>query len=319
MQNYRYFTLGFICALAFLLILPTILVSLYIVRVLVFAHVFAILAACWDLLGGYTGQISFGNALFFGTGVYITAFLTKGYGISPWICLPVGAISAFFIAAGLGTVCLRLSGAYLSLVTLSISLAMVEITHIFWWYTGAEEGIRNLPPLVNDLIMNYYISVVLLGVTFLTLYFITRSSIGLTLVSIREDSVAAESVGVDTTFYKILAFSISGFFTGLVGSFYASFIRVALPSTFSTVLSTNMVLWSVLGGLGTITGPAVVAYTLTIIGEVFRIAEELRVLLTGLLAVVVLLFYPKGVIRIIYDVFKRVIGWRVRSVHVRST
>lgn len=277
-----------------LFLFPLVVKNTYVIRVLTFANVFAILACSWDIVGGYTGQISFGNALFFGIAGYTLAFMTKWFGFSPWPSLFIGGGVAALCGLLMGVVCLRLKGPYLALVTLAVPLVLIQITHIYWQIFGADEGITGVSPLAIGYLSNYYISLVLMLFTIISLSLISNSRLGLIFLSIREDELVAEAVGVNTTKYKILAFVLSAFFSGLAGAFHTSQLMYVLPDYLSIVLSTNIVMWSVIGGLGSIIGPAFIAYFLTVLGEVLRVVEELRLIISSTTAILILLFYPGG-------------------------
>jgi len=214
-----------------LLFLPVFYKDPYMLRILIQASIFAILAASWDLLSGFTGQMNFGHALFFGVGAYTAALLNLYLHVPPWGSIPSGALAAVFAGLVIGIPCLRLKGTYLALTTLAFPIILMGIIFALPSITGGELGISGISRLSGSRMGDYYITVVLmLGLTTL-MWKITDSKTGIIFHAIREDELAVRASGINTTRYKLLAFSLSGFFAGLSGGLYAHFMRIAGPST----------------------------------------------------------------------------------------
>ena len=233
-----------------LLVLPLLTTDPYLLRILILSSIFAIFAASWDLLSGFTGQMSFGHALFFGVGAYTAGILNTQLHVPPWASIPFGALAAVLAGLVIGIPCLRLKGTYLALTTLAFPIILMGIVFAIPEVTGGELGISGLKRLARSYVSNYYIAVVLMLVLCTIMWKITDSNTGIIFHAIREDEVAVRAAGINTTFYKLLAFCLSGFFAGIAGGFYAHFMRLAGPSNLEVYMSFQVVIWSIFGGCG---------------------------------------------------------------------
>jgi branched-chain amino acid transport system permease protein len=258
-----------------LLLLPVFTQDPYLLRILILASIFAILAASWDLLSGFTGQMNFGHALFFGVGAYTAALL--------------------------GIPCLRLRGTYLALTTLAFPIILMGIIFAIPGVTGGELGITGLERLARSRVTNYYITVVLMLVLCTIMWKITDSNTGIIFHAIREDELAVRSSGINTTRYKLLAFCLSGFFAGIAGGLYAHFMRIAGPSTLEVSMSFQVVIWAVFGGIVTIYGPIGAVFILYPLLEFFRFWPEYRTLMFAIVILIILLYMPEGLLPWIRD------------------
>lgn len=293
-----------------LFIVPLITSEPYILRTLIFANMFVIFAVSWDLLSGYTGQLNFGHALFFGVAAYTSALLNLRLDWAPWATIPIGALAA--VIAGL-VVCLpalRLRGPYLSLVTLAFPLILLGIIFAFTDFTGGELGVSGLAQISGDRTTDYYISVLVMLVSVLAMWKLTdaKSSLvrtGIIFHAIREDEIAARASGINTVRYKLLAFAIAGFFAGIAGAFYAHFMRIAGPSNLDIMLSFQAIIWTVFGGITSIYGAVVGVYILHPLMEFLRVVPEIRNLIFAGIVVVMLLFMPEGIAVWIRDKIER--------------
>jgi len=304
---------GRLIALIFALLLfvvPLFTSEPYILRTLIFANMFVIFAVSWDLLSGYTGQLNFGHALFFGVAAYTSALLNLRLDWAPWATIPIGALAA--VIAGL-VVCLpalRLRGPYLSLVTLAFPLILLGIIFAFSDFTGGELGVSGLDRISGDRTTDYYISVLVMLVSVLAMWKLTdaKSSLvrtGIIFHAIREDEIAARASGINTVRYKLLAFAIAGFFAGIAGAFYAHFMRIAGPSNLDIMLSFQAIIWTVFGGITSIYGAVVGVYILHPLMEFLRVVPEVRNLIFAGIVVVMLLFMPEGIAVWIRDKMER--------------
>jgi len=278
----------------FLLLLPLMTKDPYLLRIIIFSSIFAIFAASWDLLSGFTGQMNFGHALFFGVAAYTSALLNLRLGIPPWLTIPLGALMAVMAGLVVGIPCLRLRGPYLALATLAFPIILMGIIFTIPDITGGELGVSGIKPLASSRIASYYICVILMLGLGLIMWKIGDSKIGIIFHAIREDEVAVRASGINTTRYKLLAFSLSGFFAGIAGGLYTHFIRIAGPSTLEVSLSFQAIIWAIFGGVVTIYGPIAGVFILYPLMEFLRILPEIRTLLFGLTVVIILLFMPEG-------------------------
>ncbi len=274
--------------------------------ILVMANLLAVLAMSWDLLGGYTGQISFGHSFFFGLGAFTAAILSLTVDWSPWTVIGVGALAAAVGGVLIAAPALRLHGPYLSLMTLVAALAFDRFIR---WLKPADRFDLGIPGaegailcslkcfLTFDAVAKYYYALALLVGSFLVLWAIARSRIGLALEAIRDDEEAAQAAGINTAKFKTLAFSVSGFFAGLSGAFYVYHIGSASPSyVLNLERSVEAIATAVLGGMGTIVGPIFGAYFFKLFEELFRPLEALRYGVLFALALAVLLLVQGGLL-----------------------
>jgi len=283
-----------------LLFLPLITSQPFTLRVLVLASIYAIFAASWDLLSGFTGQVSFGHALFFGVAAYTAALLNQNLGLQPWATIPIGALAAVLAGLAIGLPCLRLRGVYLSFATLAFPLILVGVVLAIPSVTGGELGIYGIDPLSGSRVASYYIAVPSMMVLGFIMWKITDSKTGLIFHAIREDEITARASGINTTRYKLLAFSLSGLFAGIAGGLFAHFLRGAGPDTLQLALSFQVIIWAVFGGIASIYGPMAgvfILYPLTefVLNRYLGVAQEARLLILALIVLLVLLFMPSGI------------------------
>lgn len=278
-----------------LLCLPLVTEDPYLLRILILTSIFAIFAASWDLLSGFTGQVNFGHALFFGMGAYTSAILNKSLHLVPWLSIPTGALAAVLTGLLVGIPCLRLKGTYLALTTLAFPIILMGVVFAFPDLTGGELGISGLERIARSRVANYYICVTLMLVFCFIMWKITDSKVGIIFHAIREDELAVKAAGINTTRYKLMAFCMSGFFAGIAGGLYAHFMRIAGPSTLEVSLSFQVVIWSIFGGVVTIWGPVGAVFFLFPLLELFRLWPEYRMLMFALVILVLLLYMPEGI------------------------
>jgi len=284
-----------------LLMLPLFTRDPYVLRILILTSIFAILAASWDLLSGYTGQMNFGHALFFGVGAYTAALLNLHVHIPPWGSIPLAGLTAVLAGLIIGIPCLRLRGTYLALTTLAFPIILLGLIFAVPGITGGELGISGLARLSNSRIWDYYITVVLMLVLCAIMWKITDSNTGIIFHAIREDELAVRAAGINTTRYKLLAFTLSGFFAGISGGLYAHFMRIAGPSTLEVSMSFTVVIWAIFGGIVTIYGPVGAVFILFPMLEFFRFWPEYRTLMFAGVVLLILLYMPEGLLPWIRD------------------
>lgn len=265
------------------------------------------LASNWNLIGGMTGYVDFGHAVFFGIGAYMMGILVTGAPllISPewgfWQALPASGVAAALFALLVGLPTLRLKGPYFSIAMLGTLVAMREIARVLRPLTGGGVGL-NLPPLLNRL-GDYYLMLAVMGLVVSLIWWIQRSEFGQSLIAIREDEIGAEMRGINTTLHKIAAFMIAAFFTGIVGGFWAwQYTYIDPDVVFVEARTVEMVMMSMLGGLGTVWGPplgAVVIYYLQDL--LWTNLFDRHLLALGVLLVAIVLFMPEGILGTLGD------------------
>ena len=289
-------TLVLVWALA-LLALPVVYPDAYVMRIITMTCIFAIFAASWDLLAGYTGQVNFGHALFFGAGAYASALLSLHLGIPPWLTVWAGAAVALVLGCLVGYLCLRLRGSYLSLATLAFPLIALGMLFAFPDFSGGELGISGLRRLAMTPMGNYYLAALSMLAIVFGLWALADSRFGIVLHAIRDDEVAARASGINTPRYKMAVFAVSAAAAGFAGALFAHYLRVAGPSTLEVALSFQVVIWGIFGGVATIYGPVAAVFILYPLTEwlgSFRAFGEMRLLIFAVIVLLVLLFMPRG-------------------------
>jgi len=279
-----------LAAIGALALVPLWVSNPYFLSVLTLAALYAIFASSWDILSGYIGQLNFGHAVFFGAGAYAAGFL--GPHLPPLLVFAAGALAAVGFAFLVGIPCLKLRGPYLSLTTLVFPLILERLAFTFRDVTGGEYGITVASPLSR--IGLYYASLALLLATLGVLLAVAESRIGRTFRAIGDDDQAAMAAGVNTTRFKLGAFVLGAALAGFGGVLYAYHLRHVGPEIFTLFTSFSIVIMGIVGGMGTILGPALGAYFLTILGESLREIETYRLLIYSAVLIVCVLLFPQG-------------------------
>ena len=300
--------LGLLAGLVVLVAAPPLLPK-YLLEVLISVLFFGYLGACWNILGGYGGQFSFGHAAFFGIGAYTSTLLFLHLGLTPWVGMLAGGVAAaaFGLFAGYLSFRYGLRGPYFSLVTLAFA-EMLRVVAVNWKAVGSSLGLvvpnRGSAPtlfLFADKLPYYYVILVMaLGALAIT-RMIERSRMGYALAAIRENEDAAEAAGVDALSTKLAAMALSSFLTALGGTFYAQYFAYIDPSlTFGPAISIGGLLPAIVGGAGTVAGPLLGSFVLTPISELTRAVLRGRagadVMLYGLILILVISFLPNGLV-----------------------
>jgi branched-chain amino acid transport system permease protein len=218
-------------------------------------------------------------------------------GITPWATIWAGAAVAALFGFGVGYLCLRLRGSYLSLATLAFPLIVLGLLFAFPDFSGGELGISGLRRLAATPSANYYVAAISMLAIVFGLWAIADSKFGIVLHAIRDDEIAARASGINTLRYKLAVFSICAAAAGFAGALFAHYLRVAGPSTLEVALSFQVVIWGIFGGVATIYGPVAAVFLLYPLTEwlgSFRSLGELRLLIFALIVLLVLLFMPRG-------------------------
>ncbi|MGD0855121.1 MAG: branched-chain amino acid ABC transporter permease [Dehalococcoidia bacterium] len=282
-------------------------------RIVIVGSLYAIYAASWDLLAGFTGQVNLGHALFFGVAAYTAAILNINLGWPPLVTIPIGAIVAAAAGVLMCLPALRMRGIYLSLVTLALPIILSGFVTLFKDFTGGEYGLSGISGLGLPPLVVYYGVFAFMILLALIMWKITdtRSKAlrtGVILRAIREDEIAARMCGIRTTRYKVLIFVLSGLFCGLAGGLYAHYFRVVGPSTLELAFSFNAIVWTVFGGIGTIYGPIAGVFILYPLTEFARFGAlaDYRFIMQALVLILVLIFMPQGITTWIRDNIEQV-------------
>jgi branched-chain amino acid transport system permease protein len=291
--------------LVVLIVLPQV-TSEYITYVAVLAMLYAVLAGSYDILTGYTGPLTFCHGAFYGIGAYTSALLTLKAGLPFWVAFPLSGAMVFVFAVIIGYPGLRLRGHYFAVTTFFFAHFMYLVILNSIGLTNGPMGLGGIKPpegflgiSFSGLKASYYLIFIYGVIVIVGLWLFIRSGIGKLLVTIRENEELSEAIGVNTAFYKVLAFSIGAGVAGLTGSLFAHFFRLLHPTTFAWMTSEMVVIMSLVGGLGTLIGPIIGAGIVTLILELMRFAPELRMIIWSVALIAVLMIEPKGLMGLV--------------------
>jgi len=288
--------------------LPRVL-SGYWVRVITTIFMYAVISQGMNLMSGYMGYLPFGNAMFFGIGAYVTA-IGMSKGLPFLLVLPIAAITAMLFSVVLGTPILRLRGHYFAIATIGMSGALLSIVQNATEITGGAMG-ATLPIIdkAPGIVYNYfYLAMLALMVAAtLSIHLIVKSKFGFGVRSIKANEEAADSMGINTTFYKVTAWAISAFFTSIAGALYAYWMSFIGPDeVFDIMIAVNTIVIMLIGGAGTVLGPIIGAFIIELFAEVaWSTFLEYHLAVLGIMIIIIVMFVPKGVISFITDALKR--------------
>lgn len=247
-----------------------------------------IMAASLNLINGITGQFSLGHAGFMAVGAYVSAVMTVFYDLPFAESLLGGGLAAALIGCLIGIPTLRLDGDYLAIAT----LGMGEIIRVCILNIEAIGGASGMTGIPRETTFTWVFLVML--VTLYVLKNITNSTYGRGCISVRENSIAAEAMGIHTTRYKVLAFTVGAMFAGIAGGLFSHYFSIAHPSSFTFLKSYDYLTMVVLGGLGSMTGSVVGAILLTFLTAALSDYPEFRMIIYALLLILLMFFRPRG-------------------------
>jgi branched-chain amino acid transport system permease protein len=331
--------LVFVAVVAALAIFPQFVKKPYVLHMGVLLFLAVIQGQAWNVVGGYAGQYSVGHAAYFGVGAYVTVMLLEVNKIAPWWGVWAAMAAAVLLSLVIGSITFRLRGPYFVLASISVAEIIRLATLYFKDLTRGAEGflLGDIPTLNlfgNEIMFFgkrpfYFMGLGLAVVTVAVNWIVQHSKLGYYFQAIREDQDAAHSLGINLSFYKNVALSISAAFTALAGGFYAMFVKFIDPNTvFGLDVSVQIVLLCIIGGIGTIVGPVIGAVVLVPLSEILRNPKGLvqvgvlapdsgfvtfverylsnaHLLVYGILVVLVILFAPEGVLGVIRRVTAR--------------
>ena len=293
--------------LALLIILPR-LIPPFGQHVMIITFIFAMCGVAWNIMGGYAGMFSFGQAAFFGIGAYTSSYLLLTFNLSPWIGLVVGGIIAALVAAAIGYPCSNLRGHYFAIA----SIAFAEIVRIVfenWEMVGAAEGLTI--PMRKESLINFtfnstklpycYIILAFLLLAVVVALLVSTSKMGYYFRAIKESHEVAQVLGVDVVRYRLYSIMLSAFLTSMAGTFYAQYILYIDPASVMVLaISVQIVLVAMLGGANTVLGPVVGALILVPFSEYARAwlgykGTGFDMIIYGALITVISMYQPNGV------------------------
>ncbi len=272
----------------------------YYTDVMVFVGIHGIIAAGLSLLLGYAGQISLGQAAFYGVGAYTSGLLTTQMGLSPWLGILAGMLLAAGLAYLVGLPALRLKGHYLAMATLGFGMIVYIVFNEYVGLTGGPSGFGEIPPLCLlglelDSTLSFYYFTWALALLVLALSLnIVHSRPGRALRAIGDSERAAAAMGVDTARAKLQIFVLSGVYGALAGSLYAHFVSFINPPPFDVFFSLKVLMMVVIGGIGSVWGAFLGAALITFLPEWLSFLQDFDVLAGGIILLVVVIFSPDG-------------------------
>lgn len=291
------------------LVLPFLLSSNYFLSILIVIGIYTLVVEGLGVLMGYAGQVSFGQAAFFGMGGYTVAILTTRFNWESVPALTAAMVIPALIAMVVGRPTLRLREHYLALATLAFGLLIQIIFNEGGEFTGGPSGLTGIPYLtISGFVFDrdikfYYLVWILVPLVFLGVRNLDRSRVGRAMRAIRDSELAAGANGINTSLLKLQAFIFSAFLAGLAGGIYAYYVTFVSPSPFGFHSSIQFVLMAVIGGLGTIWGPVLGVSLVVLLGEVLKwmiplilpqAGGEFQIVFFGLILILVMILKPEG-------------------------
>jgi branched-chain amino acid transport system permease protein len=299
---------NWLISLAFILVfvgLPALVGNnAYLMLILSLSGIFVIASIGLDLLFGYSGQISIGQAAFYAVGAYTSAILTTKLGINVWLAMLAGGVLATAFAALVALPICKLVHMFLALVTIGIGelthQAIINLPDL----TGSFTGVRAIPmPRIGNYVFNvssyYYIVLAVVVLSLLVKQRIVDSRIGRAFIAIRENTDAANAMGINVTYYKVVAFACSAAFTGIAGALYAHYIGFISPESFTLDQSVLFLTAVLCGGMGTFVGPIIGAVVITVINEAIQVLGSYQMLVYGIFIVVAVIYVPEGLVGVV--------------------
>lgn len=265
------------------------IINSYYERILILICINIILALSLNLILGFTGQFTLGHSGFMAIGAYASAMLTIKFNLPFPLVLLIGGIFAAIIGFLIGIPTLKLKGDYLAITTLGFCQIIVVIIQNIPQIGGAQ-GLTGIPGKTN-FAWAFFIMIA----SIIIIYNIVHSSQGRAMISVREDEIAAEAMGINTTKYKIMAFVVGAFFAGVAGGIYSHYMMYIEPQTFNFLKSTDFVVYVVLGGIGSIPGCIVSTIVLTYLPEGLRGFGDLRMVIYPVLLILIMILNAKGI------------------------
>lgn len=284
-----------------LFLFPIFVKDNYILHIMILTLMWSIIGISWNLLGGFTGQVSFGHAAFFGTGAYTSGLIYLYFNTSSWwgmiVCIPILMIFSLI----LGFIVLRLRGPFFALATLASGEVLRITIENLHFITRGDEGIMLQKRTWIDKEPYYYIIFFIFIFIFYFIKLLMKTKTGYYFLAIREDQDAAESLGIPTTFYKTLSFTISGIITGIAGAFYMNYMGYIDPKVVFALhdISIISIMVVMVGGVATYWGPIIGSVIMILLSEIIRNIKGIEAAhqtLFGILLILIIIFLPNGIV-----------------------
>ena len=312
-------------ALLILLVLavPLFVTSRYIYHLLIMACIWSMAATSMNLLMGYTGQVNLAHGAFFGIGAYTTGLLMLKFGVNFWLALPAACVVAAFFGFLMGLPSLRTRGSYFAIGTLCFGVIVTVIIDRWDSLTEGQRGLLGIPgpapiPLpfgaqitFDTMASTYYLILVMLIITVFITHRIVRSLVGRTFRAVRGDEELAGSIGINPFRTKLISFVASTFFAGLAGGLYTSYIGFLSPEISDFHVTFEILIYCMIGGIGTLAGPIIGAIILPVISETLHALAAYRLVAYGVLLTVFIIFIPTGIVGGCKIIWQRLTGSRL--------
>lgn len=293
--------------------LPLFIRGDYYLSILVFMGINGLVVMGLSLLMGYAGQISMGQAAFYGIGAYCTGVLTTHFGLSIYTAFFFGIFLSIVVAIVVGIPALRLKGHYLAVATLGIGEIVFIVFNEWMSLTGGPSGLSNIPVVhlgnfqFGNSLRFYYL---VWGINLLALFFslnVIHSRVGRALRSMHGSETAASAMGVNLSLLKIQVFILSAVFASIAGSLYAHFVSFISPNNFGLMVSIMFLMMGVIGGIHNIWGALFGALLLTFLPEYLRVFDQFDILVYGAILLLILLFMPEGFLEGVPALYRKII------------
>jgi len=294
-------------AILLLILFPLVAGTQHTLNLFILLFIMVILAQSWNILGGYAGQISLGNAAFFGVGALSFHFLAWRGGLPLYIALPAGGVTAVILASLIGIPALRLKGAYFAIGTLALAEALrITVGNLF----PLTVYIPTAHIVSYNLLSRYYLALMVVVITQGVAYCTIKSKMGLAMMAIRDDDEAADTSGVHLFKYKFVALAFSSFFSGLAGGIFAYYQDSIVPAfLFTPQWTFEPLVAASVGGSGTLLGPMIGSVFLIILTELFALTlGKAYLIIFGAIFIFVVLFFPGGLIEASERIRKSIFG-----------
>jgi len=297
----------FFVALLVLAVAPLFIENDFILDGFTLVFIWGAFAGAWNIIGGYTGMVSLGHNAFFGIGAYTSTLLMLYFGLTPWLGMFVGGALACVVGILLGIVCFRLRSHYFALATLAFGQVTSIIAMNWRSLTNGAEGLAMpIKPSIyymafQSKLSYMYIGLALLIIVLAVSYAIEHSKLGYYLLAFKENEEAARSLGVKTGKVRLIAMAISSFLAAVMGTFYAQYLVYIDPSAVVRIqISVQVALFAIVGGLGTVLGPAIgalifIPITIALRAVLGTAMPGLHMIIYGVILILVLLYMPKGI------------------------
>ncbi len=319
---------------AFLLTVPWTVPALtnsFWVSVIAEILIWSLFATSTNLLFGYVGLLSFGQALFFGFGMYGVGIGIDQLGLSFWPAFGLGIVASMAMALVAGIFAVRLTWHYFAIITVVFSLIFYFLAVSMKWLTGGDDGINfALPPTFTfgstqwsfaDPNFQYFFILAVVALCFYLMHLVIGSSLGKAFMAVRENDVRASLIGLNVYLIRLTAFVMAGFLAGVAGALFAFFGRYASATYMFYHVSGEGLVWTIVGGAGTLFGPIVGTALFILIREIVSTHWEHHSLIVGTMAILAVIFAPKGLVGLWRDALDRMMtprGSRTASAEVRS-